>query len=108
MTIGDCGGKAGLPGVDNGRFTFDHVRVPRDNLLDRYGAIDAEGTYSSPIESDGRRFFTMLSTLVRGRITVGAAAGSATRNALTLATIYGLHRRQFAGPDGQDVGDPQR
>ena len=103
VTIGDCGGKAGLPGVDNGRFTFDHVRVPRDNLLDRYGAIDAEGTYSSPIESDGRRFFTMLSTPVRGRITVGAAAGSATRNALTLATIYGLHRRQFAGPDGQDV-----
>ncbi|GMA39963.1 acyl-CoA dehydrogenase family protein [Mobilicoccus caccae] len=103
VTIGDCGSKAGLPGVDNGRFTFDQVRVPRENLLDRYGSIDADGTYSSPIDSDGKRFFTMLGTLVRGRITVGAAAGSATRNALTLATIYGLRRRQFAGPDGQDV-----
>ncbi|WP_226344795.1 acyl-CoA dehydrogenase family protein [Agilicoccus flavus] len=103
VLIGDCGGKAGLPGVDNGRLTFDHVRVPRANLLDRYGSIDAAGAYSSPIASDGKRFFTMLGTLVRGRITVGAAAGSATRNALTLAVVYGLARRQFAGPDGQDV-----
>ncbi|WP_068433357.1 acyl-CoA dehydrogenase family protein [Piscicoccus intestinalis] len=103
VSIGDCGGKAGLPGVDNGRFAFDHVRVPRENLLDRYGSIDADGTYSSPIERDGARFFTMLGTLVRGRITVGAAAGAATRNALTLAVIYAGRRRQFPGPDGRDV-----
>ncbi|MDO5629276.1 MAG: acyl-CoA dehydrogenase [Mobilicoccus sp.] len=103
VEIGDCGGKAGLPGVDNGRFTFDQVRVPRENLLDRYGSIGEDGAYSSPIESDGKRFFTMLSTLVRGRITVGAAAGSATRNALTLAVVYGLQRRQFGGPGDEDV-----
>ena len=29
----------GLPGVDNGEFTFDQVRVPRANLLDRYVSI---------------------------------------------------------------------
>jgi acyl-CoA oxidase len=29
VTIGDDGPKAGLPGVDNGRLTFDHVQVPR-------------------------------------------------------------------------------
>lgn len=103
VTIGDCGGKPGLPGVDNGRFEFDHVRVPRENLLDRYGALDADGRYSSPIGKDSARFFTMLGTLVRGRITVGAAAGAATRNALTLAILYALHRRQFPGPDGRDV-----
>ncbi len=79
VTIGDCGDKLGLAGVDNGRLTFDHVRVPRENLLDRYGSVAEDGTYSSPIENDTRRFFTMLGTLVRGRISVAGAAGTATR-----------------------------
>ncbi len=54
VTIGDDGRKGGLNGVDNGRLSFDHVRVPRADLLDRYGAIDADGTYSSPIENPKR------------------------------------------------------
>ena len=71
VTIGDDGPKAGLHGVDNGRLSFDHVRVPRDMLLDRYGQVAADGTYTSPIENETRRFFTMLGTLVRGRVSVG-------------------------------------
>ena len=47
VTIGDCGGKMGLRGVDNGRLTFDHVRVPRHNLLNRFGTIDDDGRYHS-------------------------------------------------------------
>ena len=31
VTIEDDGAKAGLNGVDNGRLTFDHVRLPRDS-----------------------------------------------------------------------------
>ncbi|MFO7164975.1 MAG: acyl-CoA dehydrogenase family protein, partial [Mycolicibacterium hassiacum] len=79
VTTGDCAYKGGLPGVDNGRIQFDHVRVPRENLLNRYGDVDEAGNYSSPIESTGRRFFTMLGTLVRGRVTVGGAAAAAAR-----------------------------
>ena len=101
VTIGDCGSKMGLRGVDNGRLMFDEVRVPRENLLNRYGDIDDEGHYTSPIESVNRRFFTMLGTLVRGRITVGAGAGAATRNALAIAVDYGLARTQFTYPDGE-------
>src|SRR3712207_5509291 len=63
VTIGDDGPKAGLNGVDNGRLTFDHVTVPRDMLLDRYGQVAADGTYTSSIENETRRFFTMLGTL---------------------------------------------
>ncbi|GIF38368.1 acyl-CoA dehydrogenase family protein [Actinoplanes xinjiangensis] len=98
VTIGDAGPKAGLLGVDNGRLTFDHVIVPRDMLLDRYGQVAPDGTYTSTIENDTRRFFTMLGTLVRGRVTVGAAASAATRNALTIAVRYGESRRQFTAP----------
>ena len=41
VTIEDCGPKAGLNGVDNGCFTFNQVRVPRTNLLNRYGDVAA-------------------------------------------------------------------
>jgi acyl-CoA oxidase len=102
VTIGDCGAKEGLAGVDNGRLTFDQVRVPRTNLLNRYGDIDEHGTYTSPIDNPTRRFFTMLGTLVRGRISVAGGAGAATRSALTLAVTYAGHRRQFAPPGGTD------
>jgi acyl-CoA oxidase len=98
VTIGDDGPKAGLNGVDNGRLTFDHVTVPRDMLLDRYGQVAADGTYTSSIENETRRFFTMLGTLVRGRVSVGGSAGSATKLALEIAVRYGDTRRQFAAP----------
>ncbi|MEV6342797.1 acyl-CoA dehydrogenase [Actinoplanes sp. NPDC051851] len=101
VTLGDAGPKAGLLGVDNGRISFDHVSVPRDMLLDRYGQVAEDGTYSSPIENDTRRFFTMLGTLVRGRVTVGGAASAATREALTIAVRYGETRRQFTAPGAE-------
>jgi acyl-CoA oxidase len=99
VTTSDCAYKGGLPGVDNGRIQFDHVRVPRENLLNKYADVAEDGTYSSPIENPGRRFFTMLGTLIRGRVTVGGSAGAAARVALDIATRYALERRQFKAPD---------
>jgi len=105
VTISDCGRKAGLNGVDNGRLVFDSVRVPRDALLNRYGDVAEDGSYSSPIENQNRRFFTMLGTLVRGRVSVAGSAASATQSALAVAVRYGLRRRQFEAPgrDGEVV-----
>ncbi|MBW4778729.1 acyl-CoA dehydrogenase family protein [Rhodococcus fascians] len=98
VTTSDCQYKGGLPGVDNGRLMFDHVRIPRDNLLNKYADVSADGTYTSPIENPSRRFFTMLGTLIRGRVTVGGSAAAAARVALDIATRYALQRRQFAAP----------
>lgn len=98
VTTSDCHYKGGLPGVDNGRIVFDHVRVPRENLLNRYADVDPDGNYRSSIESDGRRFFTMIGTLIRGRVSVGGSAGAAARVALDIATRYALQRRQFSAP----------
>ncbi|MGI9125938.1 MAG: acyl-CoA dehydrogenase [Mycobacterium sp.] len=97
----DCDYKGGLPGVDNGRIMFDHVRVPRENLLNRFADVEPDGTYRSEIENPNRRFFTMLGTLVRGRITVGGSAAQAARVALDIAVRYALQRKQFkaAGED---------
>jgi acyl-CoA oxidase len=99
VTTSDCDYKGGLPGVDNGRIMFDNVRVPRDNLLNKYGDVARDGSYSSPIENPNRRFFTMLGTLIRGRVTVGGSAAAAARVALDIATRYALQRRQFKAPD---------
>ncbi len=100
VEIIDCDYKLGLNGIDNGRVRFNRVQVPRTNLLNRYGNIDENGKYSSPIEKEGRRFFTMLGTLVGGRVCVPRAGLSAAKTALTIAIRYGLKRRQF-GEEGQ-------
>jgi acyl-CoA oxidase len=47
VRIEDCGAKLGLDGVDNGRISFDHMRVPRGALLDRYAQVSPEGEYTS-------------------------------------------------------------
>ena len=91
----DDGLKGGLNGIDNGRLHFTDVRVPRLNLLNRYGDVDEEGNYSSPIASPGRRFFTMLGTLVQGRVSLDGAAVVVSKLALTIAISYGSQRRQF-------------
>ena len=100
VRIEDSGSKLGLNGVDNGRLWFDQVRVPRENLLDRFGQVSEDGTYSSPIASESRRFFTMLSTLVGGRVCVPIAGLSASKKALAIAIKYANHRRQF-GKEGE-------
>ncbi|MEU2034388.1 acyl-CoA dehydrogenase family protein [Nocardia amamiensis] len=99
VTTIDDGLKGGLPGVDNGRILFDHVRVPRENLLNRYADVAPDGAYSSEIDNPSRRFFTTLGTLVRGRVSVGGAASAGARVALSIAVRYALKRRQFADPD---------
>jgi len=101
IKVRDCGYKMGLNGVDNGMFWFDQVRVPRENLLDRFGGITADGKYVSTIEDPNKRFFTMLGALVTGRVSVGLAGVSASKSALTIAIKYGLNRRQFAPKDGE-------
>ncbi len=102
VEISDCGEKLGLNGVDNGRLAFHDVRVGRDALLDRYAEVTPDGEYRSPIENENRRFFTMLGTLVQGRVSVGGAAISATKSALTIAVRHGARRRQFGPPDSDE------
>ncbi len=95
VRIEDDGPKMGLNGVDNGRLWFDGVRVPREALLNQFADVTAAGVYESPIENANRRFFTMLGTLVQGRVCVGGAGINASKVALTIAVKYALRRRQF-------------
>jgi len=102
VELSDCGHKLGLNGVDNGRISFDAVRVPREALLDRYAEVSAEGVYTSPIENPNRRFFTMLGTLIQGRVSVCGGAISAAKAAQTIAIRHADRRRQFGPPDSDE------
>jgi len=99
VKIKDCGRKMGLNGVDNGVIYFDHVVIPKENMLDRFSSVSEDGKFESPISSDNRRFFTMLGTLVGGRIGIPRSGNSASKSGLTIAIRYGDQRRQF-GPEG--------
>jgi acyl-CoA oxidase len=102
VTSEDDGVKGGLNGIDNGRLAFDHVRVPRFNLLDRYGQVAPDGSYTSDIPSPGRRFFTMLGALVQGRVSLDGAATTGTALALYIALTYANQRRQFDSGAGTE------
>ncbi|MEU9945622.1 acyl-CoA dehydrogenase family protein [Streptomyces lavendulae] len=102
IRIEDDGRKMGLNGVDNGRIWFDGVRVPREALLDRFADVTPEGRYESAIDDPNRRFFTMLGTLVQGRVSVAGAGTSVAKVALTVATKYAARRRQFGAGQGSE------
>ena len=99
IRVEDCGPKEGLNGVDNGRLWFNQVRIEADALLDRFAQVTPQGEYTSQIPSAGKRFFTMLGTLVAGRISIGAASCAVARKAITIAVRYADGRPQF-GPEG--------
>jgi acyl-CoA oxidase len=102
VRVEDCGEKMGLNGVDNGRLWFDDVRVPRSALLDRFGQVASDGSYASAIPSASKRFFTMVGTLVGGRISVSGGATSASKVGLTIALRYARARTQFPNASGRE------
>lgn len=95
IKVEDNGYKLGLNGVDNGKIWFNQVVVPRKNLLNKYGSIADDGKYHSDIKNPNKRFFTMLGTLVGGRICVARAGLGGAKMALTIAVKHALKRRQF-------------
>src|SRR5690606_14497294 len=61
-----------------------------------------DGSYSSPIDSPGRRFFTMIATLVQGRVSLAGSAALAASLGLTIAITYVNDRRQFTARSDTD------
>ena len=99
VEIEDCGHKMGLNGVDNGLIAFNKVVIPKEDMLDKFASVDDEGNFQSSISSDNKRFFTMLGTLVGGRIGIPRSGLSAAKSGLTIAIRYANQRKQF-GPEG--------
>merc|ERR1719290_433134 len=86
VTIEDMGYKMGLNGVDNAKLSFNNVRVPRENLLNKYSDVTEEGKFVSKIGSGRARFLTVADQLLSGRICI-ACMSIAVRYAATRLTV---------------------
>lgn len=60
VRVEDMGYKMQLNGVDNAKLVFDNVRVPRENLLNKFSDVDESGTFSSPIKGGRARLVSGL------------------------------------------------
>ncbi|CAN4106425.1 unnamed protein product [Withania somnifera] len=103
VEIHDCGHKVGLNGVDNGALRFRSVRIPRDNLLNRFGDVSRDGKYTSILPSINKRFAATLGELVGGRVGLAYSSVGVLKIAVVIATRYSLLRQQFGPPKQPEV-----
>nr|AAF14635.1 acyl-CoA oxidase [Petroselinum crispum] len=103
VEIQDCGHKVGLNGVDNGALRFRSVRIPRDNLLNRFGDVARDGTYTSSLPTINKRFAATLGELVGGRVGLAYSSVGILKVAVTIATRYSLFRQQFGPPKQAEI-----
>ncbi|CAG8729437.1 6470_t:CDS:2, partial [Acaulospora morrowiae] len=95
ITIGDIGPKFGYNATDNGFILFDHVRVPRLNMLSKYSqVVKGTGEYIKP-PNDKLLYGTMV--LIRAAIILNVRLVLA--RAATIAVRYSAVRRQFVDKD---------
>ncbi|XP_059639901.1 peroxisomal acyl-coenzyme A oxidase 1-like [Cornus florida] len=99
ITIGDIGMKFGNGAyntMDNGVLKFDHIRIPRNQMLMRVSQISREGKIS---QSNVPRQL-VYGTMVYVRQTIVADASCALSKAVCIATRYSAVRRQFGSQNG--------
>mmetsp|Transcript_28734 Transcript_28734/g.51136 ORF Transcript_28734/g.51136 Transcript_28734/m.51136 type:complete len:644 (-) Transcript_28734:26-1957(-) len=61
IEVGDIGPKFGYQTMDNGYLALHTVRIPRKNLLARFGRVNPDGSYFSPPNAQ-LRYFVMMTT----------------------------------------------
>ncbi|EEE62556.1 hypothetical protein OsJ_17355 [Oryza sativa Japonica Group] len=103
IEINDCGHKIGLNGVDNGALRFRSVRIPRDNLLNRFGDVSRDGKYTSSLPTINKRFAATLGELVGGRVGIAYSSVGILKVSVTIAVRYALLRQQFGPPKKPEI-----
>ncbi|KAI8333898.1 hypothetical protein BC941DRAFT_495711 [Chlamydoabsidia padenii] len=100
VTVGDIGPKAygGFANVDNGFALFDHVRIPRENMLMRFAQVTRDGQYIRPVHDK-----LSYGSMVKLRVGMVADAGVKLGKAATIAIRYGTVRRQFHDTSVKDA-----
>eukprot|EP01119_Soliformovum_irregulare_P018883 TRINITY_DN5877_c0_g1_i1.p1 TRINITY_DN5877_c0_g1~~TRINITY_DN5877_c0_g1_i1.p1 ORF type:complete len:706 (+),score=148.58 TRINITY_DN5877_c0_g1_i1:38-2155(+) len=103
VTVGDIGTKLGQNGHENGFIGFDHVRIPRENLLNKIADVTREGDYTAEAIPPSRRFAQLLSPLSAGRVEIVGMCNTNMISALTIALRYSAQRVQFGPPAAPEI-----
>ncbi|XP_077236610.1 peroxisomal acyl-coenzyme A oxidase 1-like [Tasmannia lanceolata] len=99
ITVGDIGvkfGNAAYNSMDNGVLRFDHVRIPRSQMLMRVSQVTREGKY---LQSDVPKQL-VYGTMVYVRQAIVSSASSFLSRAVCIAVRYSAVRRQFGSQNG--------
>lgn len=100
VQAGDIGQKTGRPGLDNGWIQFRQKRIPRIDMLAKWVHLDTQGNYR-PAPNPA----VMYATLIPERLSMVLIGNRMISQALTIATRYGVVRRQ--GNENQQIMDYQ-
>jgi len=88
VTIEDMGFKMGLNGIDNAKLSFNHVKIPRENMLNKINDVTEEGEFKSPIPKVTNRFFKVADRLLSGRLCISAMCLSSAKTVLGITIKY--------------------
>lgn len=88
VMIEDMGVKMGLNPIDNGRLMFDHVKVPREAMLNRICDVTEDGKFESELKKPSARFFKVADRLLSGRLCIASMCLGSTKICLLNTVRY--------------------
>lgn len=90
VAVGDIGAKMGRHGVDNGWIQFSNVRIPRFFMLQKWCKVSRDAKVTlPPLEQ------LSYISLLGGRVYMATDSYRICARFITIATRYGVGRRQF-------------
>ncbi|MGW7304668.1 acyl-CoA dehydrogenase family protein [Streptomyces sp. NPDC054835] len=95
--------RTGTP-VDHCLTSFDHVRLPREALLEAaHGRFDKDGRFGSNLGNRRKRFLRSVGRVTIGKLCMSAGTLGMARASLAIAVRYAQHRQVAAPRAGERI-----